>query len=345
MMEGCGKTTTPPSLSPTPRPRLLVYGSVHYDVIARLGRLPQANDRLTPRELSLAPGGMGGNVAAAFARLGGHARFVGPLATDEEGAALADDLRRDGVDVSAAAPGPARSVRGCILVGEEGERAIITQLASLPVELRRSSGQASTIWQPGSLAPADGPLLEPGALDAPADGCSCPFNSAPRLMAELPPELLLFTDIEAVHLTAMDDVALRSALRRARIAFTNARSLPVLQERLGLAGPRDIAALTEEALIETRGREGCCIHTVSGSTLVPGSPADPIDTTGAGDAFAAAFILRYLQTASLRAAAVFANVAAARSVEALGSRPGVPTAAAMRHHLSSFTGCFKESPA
>ena len=78
---------------------LVVIGSIHFDVVVQLPHLPRENDRIFPSAMTLAPGGMGGNVAAAFARLGGHSRFAGPFADDADGEALRADLIRDGVDI------------------------------------------------------------------------------------------------------------------------------------------------------------------------------------------------------------------------------------------------------
>jgi sugar/nucleoside kinase (ribokinase family) len=65
-----------------------------------------------------------------------------------------------------------------------------------------------------------------------------------------------------------------------------------------------------EALIFTQGHP-------TGS--VPACVANPIDPTGAGDVFAAAFFIRYHETSSLIEAARFAHAAAARAIEAYGT--------------------------
>src|SRR5205085_1094072 len=91
----------------------------------KLRRLPRANDRLRPSEVVLEPGGMAGNVASAFARLGGRVRYAGAFTADDDGAQLREALIRDGVDVRFARERPGPGGRGLILVGARGERAII----------------------------------------------------------------------------------------------------------------------------------------------------------------------------------------------------------------------------
>ena len=55
------------------------------DEVVRIPRLPKPNDRQSALESGRFPGGMGGNVATAFARLGGNATFAGVFPDGEDG--------------------------------------------------------------------------------------------------------------------------------------------------------------------------------------------------------------------------------------------------------------------
>lgn len=63
---------------------------------------------------------------------------------------------------------------------------------------------------------------------------------------------------------------------------------------------------------------GACVHEGGGWRRIEAFPADEVDPTGAGDVFAAAFLVRYRETKDTVAAARFAAAAAACSVEAVG---------------------------
>jgi 1D-myo-inositol 3-kinase len=73
-------------------------------------------------------------------------------------------------------------------------------------------------------------------------------------------------------------------------------------------------------VVVTRGWRGATLFTRQGAQDVPGLPRREVDPTGAGDVFAAAFLLRYHETSDFTGAAEFANCAASCAVEGLGTR-------------------------
>lgn len=85
----------------------------------------------------------------------------------------------------------------------------------------------------------------------------------------------------------------------------------------------EYAALTHLAVM-TQGPLGCTVYVDGAARAVYGFPADPVDPTGAGDVFAAAFLIRFQETGDAWQAARFANAAAALSVQAPGVS-GIPT--------------------
>jgi sugar/nucleoside kinase (ribokinase family) len=84
-------------------------------------------------------------------------------------------------------------------------------------------------------------------------------------------------------------------------------------------------------LIVTQGEKGCTIMHQGGRQTVPPRPARLVDPTGAGDVFAAAFFIRYYETADLWQSARFANVTASMALE----RPG-PEGAARRDEIEDY---------
>ncbi len=76
-------------------------------------------------------------------------------------------------------------------------------------------------------------------------------------------------------------------------------------------------------LIVTLGEKGCMIFHRGIRQTVPPRPAHPIDPTGAGDVFAAAFFVRFHETGDLWQAGRFANVAASMAIERVGPQ-GAP---------------------
>ncbi len=101
-------------------------------------------------------------------------------------------------------------------------------------------------------------------------------------------------------------------------------------------GPREIEKLRSAApvLIVTEAERGAGLYSKSGYTRVPAFPATEVDPTGAGDVFAAAFLVRLARTADPMAAATFASCAASLSVEAPGIE-AVPDLAQIERRMAA----------
>lgn len=82
----------------------------------------------------------------------------------------------------------------------------------------------------------------------------------------------------------------------------------------------------------TRGWRGATLTTGTDSRTLRPFPANPVDPTGAGDCFATAFVIRYVETGDLDQASRFALAAGALAVEAPGLA-GVATRAQVEERL------------
>ncbi len=86
-------------------------------------------------------------------------------------------------------------------------------------------------------------------------------------------------------------------------------------------GPRPVVAVK-------RGADGAVAIDADGAMVdVPGQPADPVDSTGAGDAFDAGFLAAWLDGGSVREALALGAVCGALSTRGLGGTDGQPTRA------------------
>src|SRR5947209_56822 len=80
--------------------RITVVGSANMDLTFRAGRLPRPGETVFGTSFCRGFGGKGANQAVAAARLGADVAFVGRVGADEFGAAIRDQLVREGVDVT-----------------------------------------------------------------------------------------------------------------------------------------------------------------------------------------------------------------------------------------------------
>jgi len=329
-----------------PAPPLVVVGAIGVDLLVRLPRLPGPNDRLSATEAVLSPGGMGGNVAAGYARLGGVVHFAGGFARDADGRTLRAGLAALGVDLTYARDlDLPHTPRGLILVDENGERAIIggwsqiiaanaLPLAADPIPVALTSPHASR-WalDPAALASSASFALPDGPFASPGTACYCQGILAPAVLPYLPDAVPLSIDVERNHLSGLAADAVVRLLARAEMLFGNTGSLTDVAHQLGLSRAEQLAPFVRRAAIITRGEAGCTVvERDGGLTNVPGYTVAARDTTGAGDCFAAAFLYAAARTGSLARAARFANIAAALSTRALGARGALPTAVEVMRH-------------
>lgn len=113
-----------------------------------------------------------------------------------------------------------------------------------------------------------------------------------------------------------------------------AAAVSLSEEDLGsdVAAERELAGRCR-LLVVTRGAAGCTLYQCGEPLNVPGFPSAEADPTGAGDVFAAAFMLRLLTTGNPRDAAAFANAAASFAVQAPGVT-GLPSRAQVLARLA-----------
>jgi sugar/nucleoside kinase (ribokinase family) len=247
---------------------LAAIGDVVDDIVVRIGGpIRVASD--TPASVSRRRGGSAANVAAAAGRLTGRARFLGQVGDDGTADLVLGELVADGVDVSFVRRA-GRTGAIVVLVDEHGERSFLTD--------------------PGSARALDAP--EPVWLEG-VDVLHVPFYSlVDEPMATTARTLVGWAHEQDVAVSV--DVSSTSVLaaygtRRALDLIASLRPAVVFANGdeaslLGIAGPLG-AAVT----FVKHGAEDAVVLVPGGTThVVPAIDVGSVlDTTGAGDAFAA----------------------------------------------------------
>jgi ribokinase len=289
------------AVASTPMFDVCVVGSANLDLVATAARAPAPGETVLGHSYAEHAGGKGLNQAVAAARSGANTAFVGALGADEAGARLQHVLESDGidhagVDILDGVP----TGRALITVGDDGENSIVVVPGANAEVVVGSIPDALVV-----LAQLEIPL------DAVADafrlarssGATTVLNPAPA--AELPDGLLSLTDI----------------------VIPNQHELSLLggSEALLRRGPR--------AVIVTLGSEGAMWFSTTGSTEIPPLPVEPVDTTGAGDAFCGAFCARLAAGDPIGTALSWAAVAGALATTVAGAVPSLPHTAAIRAAL------------
>jgi sugar/nucleoside kinase (ribokinase family) len=271
---------------------ICTLGDLLLDVIVR-GPAPLAVGADTAVETRLASGGQAANVAAWAAELGEPARFVGKVAEDAAGELARSLLERRGVEVL----GPAAEGRNGVvvaLVGEDGERTMATDRGVAP-ELR--AGELEASWFAGSrwlhlsgysllAEPIAGAALAAAGL-ARAEGAAVSVD---------------LSSWSAIRSYGPGRFRERLEELGPDVVFANEPEWELVGAAYGLA----------ETAVVKRGSRGVVVHGPGGSQEHQAAGVDVVDTTGAGDALAAGFIVGGIE---------LGLEAAARCVGQLGAVP------------------------
>jgi len=296
---------------------VLCAGIAVEDFIFKVERFPQPGEKVSASTLIATPGGCAANASIAVARLGGAARFSGPIGTDEASSRFLAGLARDGVDTRGIerVEGASISVSGIFIDGM-GEKLVATRRGERLADARPRD--AATLVADVDAVMADNrfpdfvrPILEaalrrgiPAVLDG--DRATTPDDPLLALASHV-----VFSSEALRATTRRDDLAAALTAMRQTVpgflAVTN--------------GPEDVLWLEDGRL-----------------RRMPAFPIAAVDTLGAGDTFHGAFALALAEGRDPIAAMRFAAAAAALKCTRFGGISGTPRRAEVEAFLASRKG-------
>lgn len=263
------------------------------------------------REIS---GGSAANTLAGLAALGANCAFIGQVADDQLGAVFAHDIRAGGIAFTTP-PRPAEppTARCLIFVTPDGQRTMNTYLGASqylpPAALDEAQiADAAVLYLEGYLWDPEEPRAAMRAAIAAA-------KAAGRKVA--------FTLSDAFVIDRHgDDFRALIAAGQIDILFANEHELAALT---GEADFHDgIAALKDHVpvLVVTRGEKGAVALAGGEQAAVAAEPvAKVVDTTGAGDLFAAGFLFGHVRGMPLNQCLHLGAICAAEVISHYGARP------------------------
>jgi ribokinase len=267
--------------------RVVCAGHVNWDVTLSVDRLPAPDDEARVRERFESGGGSAANAAVALAALSLDVRLLGSVGHDEAGQRALEAIRERGVETEVDVVDDEPTTRKYVLVDDDGEVAVVGR------------DGANEALGPEDVSPAD------------LDGA------------------------DALHLTGQRP---DTAARLAKHAVD--RDVPVCFDPGRRLGDRDfgpVLRLADVVFATDREAEGVDLeapwqvtkHGSEGATLVcpddtlehPGYGLPSVDSTGAGDAFAAGFVASWLEDRDPERALAVANACGAIAASERGPRP------------------------
>jgi len=261
-------------------------------------------------------GGSAANTIVGVAGFGVRAAFVGKVKDDELGRAFAHDIRAAGVafDTPPAADGPS-TARCYVMVTPDGERTMNTYLGAAQ-DLHPNDVDPDTVAA-AAITYLEGYLWDPPHAKDAFRKAATIAHGAGRKVA------LTLSDAFCVDRYRAEFVDLiRSGT--VDLVFANERELHSLYETADFDTALKALRADARLAVVTRSERGCVVVEKNGTVAVPASPVERVvDATGAGDLFAAGFLVGFARGRDHRTAARLGALAAAEVIQHLGARPEV----------------------
>jgi sugar/nucleoside kinase (ribokinase family) len=259
-------------------------------------------------------GGSAANTIVGLASLGGRGAFVGKVKDDELGRAYSHDIRSAGVTFATPPAAAGASTGRCyVLVTPDGERTMNTflgaaqDLGPADIDAGMIAGSAVTYLEGYLWDPKD-------AKDAFLKAAKIAHQSERKVALSLSDAFCVdrWRD-EFLHLMRSGTVDL---------IFANEAELQSLYQTADFDSAIKALRADIDTAVVTRSEKGCLVLGPDGTEAVPAFPVDRVvDTTGAGDLFAAGFLSGLARGADDRTCGRLGALAAAEVIQHIGARP------------------------
>ena len=277
--------------------KITVIGSLNYDVILKIPRLPFKGETLTANGAAFSAGGKGANQAVQAAKLKTPTYMVGCVGTDASADFLVNTAKEYGVNVDYIRKVPGSSGMGVINAVEDGSvYACIVRGANFEVTKEDVDNAMPILKESGVCILQNEIPVEiiAYAIDkAKEAGCTVVLNAAPAI--ELPEECLSKVDILVVN-----EVEAETEIKKMAEKYNN-------------------------NVIFTLGKDGAVAYENGTIEFIPAMKVDAIETTGAGDSYIGAVSHSIIEGKSLIEACKFATKCSAITVCRMGAQPSMPT--------------------
>ena len=262
--------------------------------------------------VEMSSGGSAANSMAGFASLGGSCAFMGKVGRDQFGEVFTHDFHAQKIHFTTPLSPDLSTGRCLILVTPDAQRSMTTFLGAA-VEFGPEDVDAAVV-QNAAITYLEGYLFDkPAAQQA--------FGKAARLAHEAGRKLsLTLSDVFCVlrHRGAFLDLVRGNV----DILFANENEIKELYQTQDVRSALDAVRAHTEIVVVTRGAQGAIIAAADQIFEIPAHPAPSvIDTTGAGDLFAAGFLYGLTQGKPLPECGRISAIAASEVISHYGPRP------------------------
>ena len=287
------------------------FGALNVDKLFKVNRLSGAEEESFIETHEEQCGGSAANTCVGLARLGCKVGFVGKVGGDQEGNMLVEDFRKEGVDTSGvlcAKYGESGAVMG--FVDATGQRALyIHSGVNDSIASEEVNGQYVSQAKFVHLSSFVGAKS---------------FQTQKELLKALPDRVKVSFDPGVLY-ARKGYSALAQLIEKAYIVLPNGKELELISgEKDPEEGAEFLLSKGVKIVAVKLGDKGCFVTNGKERQRVEAFKVDPVDTTGAGDAFNAGFLYGLLNNKPLLECGKIGNFVASRCVMKMGARAGLP---------------------
>ena len=268
-------------------------------------------------------GGSAANTMVGIASLGGTSAFIGKVSDDEFGRIFAHDIKAAGVAFTTpASKGGAPTARSLILVTPDGERTMNTFLGVSP-ELAIAEIDGAQIAA-AKIVYLEGYLFDRDEAKAAFRAAAAHAQKSGRKVALTLSDAFCVDRHRTEFLTFIRD--------HVDILFANESEVTSLYQTKSFEDASCHAAIDAKVAVLTRSAKGAVIHSGGSAVEVPADRIEKvIDTTGAGDLYAAGFLFGHARGLGSEVCGRLGALAAAEIISHVGARPQVALASLAKH--------------
>jgi sugar/nucleoside kinase (ribokinase family) len=272
-------------------------GTCNVDFINKVSRLAGPDDEVDVEKLVLSVGGSASNFTVGLSRLNISTGIIARVGKDYFGQICAKKLHDEGVDTQRLLSIDAPTGMVFIAVDPPGERSMYAFMgANAEFKLLKEDIDYIKSSKVFHITGMYKEVVEEASKHA-------------NFLSLNPGTLLSEYGIEGLH----------KSLERANIIFLNKKEVTILTGKDLDDGAQTLLDLGIEMVAVTCGKDGANLYTKDTVIHSPVKETDALDTTGAGDSFAAGFIASYIKDKNLRECLDFANHVASSCVGQFGA--------------------------
>ncbi|MBI5253941.1 MAG: carbohydrate kinase family protein [Euryarchaeota archaeon] len=294
-------------------------GALNLDKLYIVEKIARGGEEIPIISLKESPGGSAANTIAALARLGMRVGFIGKIGSDREGELILKDLEKEGVDIKGIARSKGRT--GIILgfVDSSGERALYAY-PGVNDELQINESNLSYARQAKFLH-----------LSSFVGERS--YQAQKKLLDKLSGVKISFSPGMLYARKRLEN--LKQMIEKSFVIFLNEEEIELITGKDYRRGAPMLLELGAKLVVVTLAHRGCFVAGSSESHEIEAYPVKVVDTTGAGDAFAAGFLYGLLLEKDLKTCGKLGNKVASLCIGKVGARESLPYRKDLENFISS----------